>query len=190
MSKRKAGSFIPLPAEPIVLVGANIGGRPNFMAAGFAGGVNHEPEIICVSLSRKHHTPIGIIENGTFSVNVPSIDYVVETDYCGLVSGRDVDKSKIFTVFYGELGTAPMIEEFPIVCECRYTGQRMEFTTDIAYFGEVVQVHVEEDLLTPGKKAIDAIKARAILYDRLDNTYRAIGDEVGKGWASGREYGA
>jgi flavin reductase (DIM6/NTAB) family NADH-FMN oxidoreductase RutF len=188
MSKRMAGSFIPLPAEPIVLVGANVGGKPNFMPAGFAGGVNHDPEILYVSLNKRHHTPIGIMENGAFSVNIPSIDYVAQTDYCGLVSGRDVDKSKIFTVFYGELGTAPMIEEFPIVCECRYTGRSVEFSTDIAYFGEVVQVFVDEDLLIPGKKAIDAIKARAILYNRLDNTYRAIGDEVGVGWASGKEY--
>ena len=190
MSKQKVGSLVPLPAEPIVLVGANVRGKPNYMAAGFAGGVNHEPEIVYVSLSKKHHTPNGIVENGTFSINVPSVDFVVETDYCGLVSGRDVDKSKIFTVFYGELGTAPMIEEFPIVCECRYTGQKMEFTTDIAYFGEVIQVFVDEDLLIPGKRAIDAIKARAMLYNRLDNTYRTIGDEVGKGWAAGKAYKA
>jgi flavin reductase (DIM6/NTAB) family NADH-FMN oxidoreductase RutF len=181
---------VPLPAEPIVLVGANVEGKPNYMAAGFAGGVNHDPEIVYVSLNRKHHMPIGIMENGTFSINVPSLDHIVETDYCGLVSGRNVDKSKIFTVFYGTLGTAPMIEEFPIVCKCRYTGQRMEFPTDIAYFGEVVQVYVDEDLVTPGKKAIDAIKARAVFYNRLDNTYRAIGDEVGKGWTTGKEYRA
>ena len=190
MSKREAGSFVPLPAEPIVLVGADVGGRANFMAAGFAGGVNHDPEIVYVSLRKDHHTARGIEENSAFSLNLPSADYVVETDFCGLVSGRDFDKSGIFSIFYGSLKTAPMIEGFPITCECRCTGQKMEFTTDVAYFAEVVQVYVDEDLLIPGKKAIDALKGRFIFYDRLDNTYRLIGEKVGEGWSSGRAYKA
>jgi flavin reductase (DIM6/NTAB) family NADH-FMN oxidoreductase RutF len=129
MGKQKAGAFVPLPAEPIALVGALVDRRPNFMAAGFVAGVNHAPDIVCVSLNKQHNTPKGIVEGGTFSLNLPSDKYVAETDYCGLVNGRDVDKSKVFTVFYGELESAPMIQEFPIVCECRYTGQSMEFST-------------------------------------------------------------
>ena len=49
--------------------------------------VHLKPAIIYVSLNKNHHTPKGIIENGTFSINVPSADFVVETDYCGPVSG-------------------------------------------------------------------------------------------------------
>jgi flavin reductase (DIM6/NTAB) family NADH-FMN oxidoreductase RutF len=186
MGKQKAGAFVPLPAEPIVLVGTLVDGRPNFMAAGFVAGVNHNPDIVCVSLNKKHYSPRGIIESGTFSLNLPSDKYVAETDYCGLVSGRDVDKSKVFTVFYGELESAPMIEEFPIVCECRYTGQSIEFSTDIVYFGEVAQVYVDEDLLIPERKAVDTVKARTFFYNRLDNTYRAMGEVVGRGWSSGK----
>ncbi len=167
MKKIKTGVFIPLPVEPIVLVGANVNGKPNYMAVGFVGGVNHNPDIICVSLNKNHYTPKGIIENGTFSINVPSVEYVTETDYCGLVSGREVDKSGIFTTFYGELETAPMIEEFPIVCECRYTGQRMEFSMDIAYFGEVAQVYINENLVRENNE-IDVIKANPICYARID----------------------
>lgn len=106
MGKTKVGSFNPMPIMPIVLVGANVNGKPNYMAVGFVGGVNVKPATVCVSLNKVHHTPKGIIENGTFSINIPSADYVTETDYCGLVSGKTTDKSGVFTTFYGELETA------------------------------------------------------------------------------------
>ncbi len=187
MEKIKAGSFNPLPIVPIVLVGANVNGKPNYMAVGFVGGVNVRPAIVCVSLNKVHHTPKGILENGTFSINVPSADYVIETDYCGLVSGKTTDKSNIFTTFYGELETAPMIEEFPIVCECKYIDEKIEFAMDIAYFGEVHQVYMSEDVVA-GDKKIDITKANPIIYSGIENQYRTIGENVGQGWSIGKNY--
>jgi len=187
MGKIKTGSYSPLPIIPIVLVGANVNGRPNYMAVGFVGGVNIKPAVVCVSLNRAHHTPKGILENNSFSINVPSADYVTETDYCGLVSGKTTDKSNIFTTFYGELETAPMIDEFPIVCECRYIGKKVEFEMDIAYFGEVHQVYVNEDLLPEGKKA-DIAKANPLIYSGREGLYRTVGESVGQGWRIGKNY--
>ena len=187
MGKLKTGAYNPLPVVPIVLVGANVNGKPNYMAAGFVNGVNVKPPIVYVSLNKKHYTPQGILENATFSINVPSAGYVVETDYCGLVSGRSVDKSGIFTTFYGELGTAPMIAEFPIVCECRYTGQQVEFAMDTVYFGEVIQVYVSEEMLDVDKK-LDVLKANPIYYSGLENRYRTLGEDMGPGWRIGRQY--
>jgi len=148
------------------------------MTVGFVNGVNVNPAIVYVSLNKKHHTPKGILENKTFSINIPSADYVIETDYCGLVSGNNVDKSSIFTTFYGELETAPMIKEFPITCECRFTGQKMDFSMDVVYFGEVVQVYVNENLLDE-KRKLDVLKANPIYYSGIENRYRALGDDVG-----------
>ncbi len=65
-------------------------------------GVTRAPDIVRVSLNKKRHAPKGIVENCALSVNLPSVHYVAETDYCGLVSGRDVDTSKLFTVYFGE----------------------------------------------------------------------------------------
>jgi flavin reductase (DIM6/NTAB) family NADH-FMN oxidoreductase RutF len=136
MGKVKTGASNPMPVAPIALVGANVDGKANYMAVGFVNGVNMHPFMLYVSLNKNAHTSKGIIENGTFSVNVPSADYVVETDYCGIVSGKKVDKSGIFATYYGELETAPMIEEFRITCECRYTGQQVDFGMGIVYFDE------------------------------------------------------
>lgn len=187
MGKVKIGAINPIPVVPIALVGANVNGKPNYMAVGFVNGVNIKPAIVYVSLNKKHYTPKGIIENGTFSINIPSADYVIETDYCGLVSGHRVDKSGIFTTFYGELKTAPMIEEFPITCECRYTGQKVEFAMDVVYFGEVIQVYMNEEILGENRK-VDVLKANPICYSGIENRYRTLGKDMGPGWSIGRQY--
>jgi flavin reductase (DIM6/NTAB) family NADH-FMN oxidoreductase RutF len=187
MDKIKTGSYIPLPVAPIVVVGATVGGKPNYATVGFVSGVNMKPAIVCVSLNKNHYTPKGIVENGTFSLNIPSGSYAVETDYCGLVSGRETDKSEVFTSFYGELGTAPMIEEFPITCECRYIGKNIEFAMDIVYFGEIVQVYVNEEIAGENKK-IDVLKADPLCYSGIENRYRSLGEDKGQGWAIGKRY--
>lgn len=187
MGKVKTGAYSPMPVVPIALVGANVNGKPNYMAVAFVNGVNVRPAIVYVSLNKKHQTPKGIIENGTFSINIPSADYVIETDYCGLVSGKSVDKSRIFTTFYGELKTAPMIEEFPITCECRYTGQKVEFAMDVVYFGEVIQVYVNEEFLGENRK-IDIPGVNPVYFSGLENRYRTLGDDIGPAWSIGRQY--
>lgn len=186
MGKIKSGSFNPLPIVPVVLVGANVNGKPNYMAVGFVSGVNIKPAIVGVSLNKHHHTPKGIIENSTFSINIPSAAYVKETDYCGLVSGKTTDKSDIFTTFYGELETAPMIEEFPITCECKYIGKKVEFDMDTVYFGEVRQVYINEEIIT-GNKEVDIIKANPFILG-IDNLYRTVGKSAGQAWHIGWEY--
>jgi len=88
---------------PIVLAGANVGGKPNYATLGDCGIMGIDPPLVYVSLHRDHYTTQGISANGTFSVNIPSTDLLAVTDYCGVVSGREVDKSELFDTFYGEV---------------------------------------------------------------------------------------
>jgi flavin reductase (DIM6/NTAB) family NADH-FMN oxidoreductase RutF len=80
-------------------------GRPNFLAVAWVSRVNAKPPLLAIALNKHHFTVEGIRENRTFSVNFPKSDMLEETDYCGLVSGRKVDKSKLFEIFYGKLST-------------------------------------------------------------------------------------
>lgn len=185
-NKIKAGSINPLPIAPIVIVGANVNEKPNYMTVGFVNGVNIKPLTVCVSLNKNHHTPKGIIDNGTFSINIPSVNFVTETDYCGLVSGKGIDKSNIFTNYYGELKTAPMIEEFPITCECRYIDKKVEFAMDTVYFGEVHQVYINREVIK-GNKEIDILKVNPLITG-IDNLYRSVGRSVGEAYEIGWGY--
>jgi flavin reductase (DIM6/NTAB) family NADH-FMN oxidoreductase RutF len=104
---------------PLVLVGTEVGGKPNFMTVGWVSRVNFKPPMIAISINKAHHTPKGILENGAFSINVPTRSMVEVTDYCGLVSGRTADKSELFRTFYGELQGTPMIAECPLNMVCK-----------------------------------------------------------------------
>ena len=92
MSKIPLGPRPLLYPMPTVLVGSNVDGKPNFMAVAWCGIVNGRPPMISVALQHPRHTLKGVRQNNTFSVNVPSVDLVKETDYCGIITGTKTDK--------------------------------------------------------------------------------------------------
>ena len=141
---------------PVTLVGAIVKGKPNFLTIGFFAILSHLPPIISVSLYKNHYSVRGIKENGAFSVNIPSADMVKKTDYCGIVSGRKVDKSNLFKSFYGQLNTAPMIEECPLNFECKLF-RTIEIGNNLIFLGEVVSVYANEEVLSGGVPDIRAI---------------------------------
>ena len=84
---------------PTTLVGANVNGKPNFITIAHVGIMDLGS--ISVGMAKVHYTNVGIKENGTFSVNIPSIELVKETDYCGIISGKNADKAGLFEIFFG-----------------------------------------------------------------------------------------
>ena len=168
---------------PTVLVGANVEGKPNFMTAAFLGIVNFKPTIIGCGLSPSHRTCDGISESNTFSLNIPSRELVEKTDYCGLYSGKKVDKTGLFDVFYGELGTAPMIGECRLSAECKLI-KTEPFDADTLYLAEVVQVHVDEDVLDGD--LLDWQKIDPLIFTFPDKSYWGLGDHVARAWSVGK----
>jgi len=182
---------------PVVLVGANVKGKPNFNAIGWAVGLEHRPPLVSISSNQIHHNNVGIRENQTFSINIPSEDMVEITDYCGIKSGRrnTIDKGSIFDVFYGELKTAPMIREAPINMECKviHTVDTTKISSaphghDI-FIGEVVQAYCEEKYFTDG--AVDASKVRPMALASTGRNklfYYSLGKQVGRAFKIGLDY--
>ena len=81
---------------PIVLVGTtDAEGRHNLVTLAWAGICCSEPPSIQVSLRPSRHSHAAIVASKVFSVNIPSQKYVVETDFCGIASGRDTDKPAV-----------------------------------------------------------------------------------------------
>lgn len=167
---------------PITLVGANVHGKPNFAEIGDLGLMGINPALVCISSHRDHYTNIGILENGTFSLNFPTTSMLAKTDYCGVVSGRDVEKSALFEVFYGETGTAPLIAECPVGLECRVV-KEFSIQHRQMFVGEVVQCYASEEFVCEqnGRKVLaDLTRLDPVLY-ALDNRYYSIGRPVGIG---------
>jgi len=185
MKKLEIGAKTFLYPMPTTLVGANVRGKPNYLTVAYCGIVNYKPPAISVALGKAHYTNIGIKENGTFSVNMPSEAMVKITDYCGLVSGHKVDKSGLFETFYGKLATAPMIKECPLNLECKLM-QTLELAMGGEVFiGEIVAAYSEERYLTDGLP--DIKKMNPIIFSMHDNNYWSVGDHLGRAWNIGKE---
>ncbi|MEM3586879.1 MAG: flavin reductase family protein, partial [Candidatus Jordarchaeaceae archaeon] len=141
--------------------------------------------LISISLNKAHYTNQGIKENKTFSVNIPSAEMAIVTDYCGLFSGSKIDKSTIFVTFYGKLKTAPMIMECPLNLECKLV-QTLEFPVDEVFIGEIVSVYSEKQYLTNGLP--DIKKINPLVFSMHDNNYWKIGEKVGQAWNIGKKF--
>ena len=131
---------------PMVLIGAVVEGRFNFMPVGWISRVNHSPPMIAAAMGKHHYTNIGIHAHGEFSVNVPTLELLEVTDYCGLVSGKKQDKSGIFELFTGELEHAPMIRQCAVTMECKLM-QAVELPSNTLFIGEIVTAYTEEQYL-------------------------------------------
>ncbi len=182
MEKVKIQGFHPFPM-PVVLVGANVNSKPNFLPVAFCGFMNINPPMLYVALNKAHYTNAGVKENKGFSVNVPSVEMMRVTDYCGLNSGHNVDKSGLFSIFYGDLQTVPMIEECPVSLECRLV-QVLDMPQDEICIGEVVGIYASTQCFTDGKP--DPEKIDPLLY--YDKMYWQVGKVVGAAFNVGADY--
>ncbi len=187
MTKVLMGSRPLLYPTPIVLVGANVDGKPNFMVAAWCGVVNSEPAMVSVSVQHHRYTYKGITQNMAFSVNIPSIDMVKETDYCGIISGSRVDKVEAckFKVFGGKLDNAPLIEQCPVNLECKVVDV-LNLGSHALFIGRIEETHVSEDCLTDGEPDVAKIKPFTFIVSP-GSQYQALGEVVAQAFSVGKE---
>ncbi|MFX1248564.1 MAG: flavin reductase family protein [Promethearchaeota archaeon] len=160
---------------PVVLVGALVNGRPNYLVIGYISPFDFG-KYIFFSLYKKRYTRIGIHENNTFSVNIPSVDLLAETNICGSKSGRDYDKDSLFDTFYGELETAPMIRQCPINMECQVK-EILDYERNEGIIGRVIKSYADPQSLTDGK--LDLRKVHPIIWAiGGDYNYYTLGERL------------
>jgi len=166
---------------PAMIVGAMVNGRPTYTTVGAGGCACLEP-VLCASLKDTHYITDGIAQSGFFSVNIPSGALVKELDYCGIVSGKNVDKSVVFTPFFDTAGDAPLIEECPLNFLCKVCDIKpiKGFTM---FFGDIVAAFVSEDCVTQGKP--DPIKLDPIIM--IGFNYCDLKSVIGKPFAEGKK---
>lgn len=173
MKKEFEGNLLsPLP---VALIGTLIDGRPNYCVIGYISPFDFGKHIF-FSLYKKRYTRVGIQENKTFSVNMPSEALINEVNICGSKSGRDLDKSTLFDTFYGELKTAPMIRQCPFNMECRVT-EILDYDPNEGIIGKVVKSYADAELVK--KDAVDMKKAGLIVWTTGgDFSYYRLGEPI------------
>ena len=166
---------------PTVLVGANVRGAPNYMAVAWYSTACMSPPMVVVAINHTRYTLEGIEENKSFSVNIPSTHEIEVTDYCGITSGKNSDKTKIFTTFYGTLGTAPMIQECPLAIECRLF-TTVDCGSHVLCVGEIANTYANSDVLTGDTP--DVRKIDPIVY--INSKYYRMGDYLADAFSVGK----
>jgi flavin reductase (DIM6/NTAB) family NADH-FMN oxidoreductase RutF len=165
------------------MVGSVVDGEPDFSTVAWTGVAASNPPTISVALQHHRHSLKGVRQNMAFSVNIPSVDLVKETDYCGLVTGARVDKAKRcnFDVFYGKLAKAPMIEQCPVVHACEVV-QILNLGSHELIVGRIVETYVSDSCVTDGRP--DAAKMQPLIY--ASGGYHAVGSSLGLAFQIGK----
>lgn len=185
--KKPIGAVPYLAPIPIVLVGAVVDGRPNFATVGDCAVLGLHPALLVVSLHADHYTTRGVLAHRAFSVNVPTEAMLERVDAFGMLSGRDVDKSRLLDSTPGPHTGAPLATPCPISLECR-VHTVVEVGPRRIFVAHVVEAHVEEAYLTAadGQTDVAPLTAlRPILYG-LDGAYYGVGGRLGTSYEVGR----
>lgn len=163
---------------PVVMVSvADKEGKQNIITIAWAGTVCSNPPMVSISVRPERYSYNVLKETGEFVINLTTKELTYATDYCGVKSGRDVDKFKEMglTALPGKEVNAPLIAESPVNIECKVT-QVIPLGSHDMFLAEVVAVHVDEKYIDEkGKFHLD--KAEPIAYSHGD--YLATGELLG-----------
>ena len=175
-AKWKAGTFIyPMPA---VMVTCGTMEKANIITVAWTGILNTNPAICYISVRPERYSHDIIKENGEFVINLTTKQLAYATDWCGVKSGRDVDKFKEMhlTAEKASKIKAPLIGESPVNLECKVVDVK-ELGSHDMFIAQVVAVHVDEKYLDD-KGRLDLGKANLITYSHGE--YFGLGKKLGK----------
>lgn len=172
----KPGNMLyPLPAVMVSV--ADKDGNNNIITVAWAGTVCTNPPMLSISVRPERHSYSMIRQTGEFVINLTTEELAYATDYCGVRSGKDVDKFKEMKLT-PEAGTkvkAPLIKESPVNIECKVK-EVLELGSHHMFLAEVVAVHVDESYMNE-KNKFELSKAKPIVYSHGE--YYGIGKLLG-----------
>ena len=149
----KPGNMLyPLPA--VMVSAADKKGEPNIITVAWTGTICTNPAMLYISVRPERYSYHMIKETGEFVVNLTTESLARAADWCGVKSGKDVDKwkaMKLTPVKAEKLSYAPMIEESPVNIECRVT-EIKELGSHHMFLAEVLAVHVDKKYMKANGK--------------------------------------
>ena len=165
----------PLPA--VLVSVADSAGKSNLLTLAWTGTICSEPPMVSISVRPERYSHHMIEETGEFVINLTTEDLVYATDYCGVKSGRDIDKWKAMnlTPISGEQVKAPMVKESPVNLECRVT-QKLELGSHDMFIAEVLAVHVDDKYMDESGR-FNLNDSKPLVYSH--GRYLTTGKEIG-----------
>ena len=172
----KPGTFIyPIPA---VMVSCGDMEKSNIITVAWTGILNTNPAMCYISVRPERYSHDIIKKNGEFAINLTTRQLAYATDWCGVKSGRDVDKFKEMklTKEMANIISVPLIKESPVSVECKVK-EIKELGSHDMFLAEVVCVNVDKKYFDDTNK-FDMSKCGLIAY--MHGKYYELGNELGK----------
>jgi len=188
MKKSLSPQTILLPSPVMVIGTYGSDENPNIMTAAWGGIASSKPPCISVSLREATLSYHNILHTEAFTVNIPTEQYDKETDFIGMVSGREYDKFSAthFTPIKSKKVNAPIVGEFPVALECKLV-RTVELGSHTMFIGEIVGIAANDDSLNKYQLP-DIEKVRPLLWGSFGSmAYYGIGAKLGDAFSVGNE---
>ncbi len=174
----KPGNMLyPVPA---VMVGCgNSEGEKNIITIAWTGTVCSDPAMVSISVRPERHSYNMIRETGEFTINLTTKELAFAADWCGVKSGRDVDK---FAAMHltpapgNKLKYAPIIEESPVNLECRVE-KVLELGSHHMFLGRIEDVMISEKYMNETGK-FELNHSELVTYSHGE--YFVLGEKLGR----------
>ena len=163
---------------PVVLIStADRVGKKNVFTVAWTGTVCSDPPMVSISVRPERYSYHMIKETGEFVINLTTEELAYATDYCGVVSGRDIDKFEKLhlTPEKADIVKVPLIKESPVNIECLVKDVKALGSHDM-FIAQVAAVHADEKYMD-GKNKFHFDKAHPIVYSHGE--YISLGRKIG-----------
>ena len=178
--------LFPMPVSLVVTGNME---KANIVTIAWVSLLTSSPPTIGISVGTRGFSGKEILRNKNFSVNIAGVDIMKEADFCGITSGKNIDKFKEagLTKLPSRHIQSPIIKECPLNFECRLTDHSVIGTTN-HFVGEILEVHMDtdkvEDPLNYSTLMIEAFNP--LIYIGGAREYRKIGEKVGDAYSIGK----
>jgi len=172
----KPGTFVyPIPA---VMVSCGNMEKSNIITVAWTGIINTNPAMCYISVRPERHSYNIIKETGEFVINLTSKELTYATDWCGVKSGKNVDKFKEMKLTKEKCNfvNCPAIKESPVSVECKVK-EIKELGSHHMFMAEVLSINADEKYIDE-KGAFDISKCNLVAY--ANGKYFELGNQVGK----------
>ncbi len=178
---RPGNMLYPLPAVMVSV--SDLEGNANIITVAWTGTVCSDPAMLYISVRPERYSYHMLRETEEFVVNLTTENLAYAADWCGVKSGRDVDKWKELGLTKGKaekLNYAPVIRESPVNIECRVTEVK-ELGSHHMFLAEVAAVQVDEKYMNKNGK-FELNSTGLLAYSHGE--YMKLGKDIGRfGWS-------
>ncbi len=175
---------------PTVLIVCGDMEKANIVTIAWISMLTGSPPTLGISVGTRGFSSELIKTNKNFTVNIASIDIIEESDFCGITSGKNIEKFEKsgLTKLPSTIIESPIIKECPVNFECKLTDSGVFGTTN-HFVGEIVETHVDTDKLNDVQKAgsVNIEAVNPLIYVSGLREYRKIGKKVGDAYKIGKK---